>query len=308
MPSNSKKTIICYGEVLWDIFPNGARAGGAPFNVAYNLHRMGIHSKIISSIGVDALGDQLLDMIKNWGIPTDTIQQNDQYPTGTVIANIDEHNDAHYEIIRPVAWDYIEEKETYKTQIEAADAFVFGSLVTRNDVSRNTLHDLLKYAKLKVFDINLRPPFIDIPEILSLLEKVDIVKMNKAELRQLLQWIDVEYVSEEKSAKVLRDKFKLRAIIITKGSKGAAYLEGDTFVRTPAVHVEIKDTVGSGDSFLAGFLSTYIGQPGSTIEDALRNATTLGAFITNHEGACPDYTKEEFEVFKAANTIELKAI
>lgn len=294
MNENNKPTIVCYGEVLWDIFPDGARAGGAPFNVAYNLHKMGAEAYMISAIGEDKLGNDLVQVIQGWGIDISTIQQYEQYPTGTVIANMDDHNDAHYEIIAPVAWDHIQYREADKRLLERSDALVFGSLVTRNETSRNTLHQLIELARIKVFDINLRPPFIDVEEIKYLLGKANIVKMNKAELRQVLEWAHIPYESEEISMKKLSKEFTLDEIIVTKGSKGAAYLHGDDFFRVPAFHVEIKDTVGSGDSFLAGFLSSHLGKGPLSDLEALQYAAGLGAFITNHEGACPEYTKEEF--------------
>jgi fructokinase len=114
---------------LWDIFPEGSRAGGAPFNVAYNVHKMGIDVKMLSKTGKDELGEKLTDKIKSWGITTDFIQIDEVHPTSTVIAKIDEHNEASYEIVENVAWDFIDFLPEHQDLVANAEAFVFGSLL-----------------------------------------------------------------------------------------------------------------------------------------------------------------------------------
>lgn len=290
------KSIYCFGEVLWDIFPEGARAGGAPFNVAYNLMRMGIDSHMISRVGNDKLGVDLMAQLTNWNIPIDDSQTDLHYPTGTVIAHIDEHNEAQYDIIKPVAWDFIEFRKDYIEKISNADAFVFGSLITRNETSRKTLFELLEIATYKVFDINIRPPHYSVPIINELLTKSDLVKMNKAELRLVLDFLDKSYENEDDAVHFVQDKFDIKEVLISKGSKGALYYNGDEHYAAPAVPVTVKDTVGSGDSFLAGFLSKRI--TGADPAEIMAQATALGAFITSKEGACPNYSLADFEQFK----------
>lgn len=292
-------SIFCYGEVLWDIFPEGARAGGAPFNVAYNLMRMGIDAHMISRVGNDKLGTDLMSQLADWKIATQDSQIDTHYPTGTVIAHIDEHNEAHYDIIQPVAWDYIEFRNDYKEKISNASAFVFGSLITRNETSRNTLFELLEIAKFKVFDVNIRPPFYSIPVIKELLFKADLVKMNKAELRLILDFLNKDYKGEEDSIRFIQDTFDIKEILVSKGSKGAIYYNADAHYEVPAVPVTIQDTVGSGDAFLAGFLSKRI--LNADPYEIMGQATALGAFITSNEGACPNYTYSDFESFRIKN-------
>lgn len=299
MNTNKFNYVVCFGEVLWDIFPSGSRAGGAPFNVAYNLFKMGIDTKMLSRIGNDQLGHQLLNQIDQWGITTDFIQVDQERPTGTVLANFDEHGEAQYEIVKEVAWDYIETLPEHKELIQNSKAFVFGSLITRNEASKKTLLELLEHSKFRIFDVNFRPPFIDFEFIKKLLYKADLVKMNKAELRTILEFLGVDYIDEDTSIRHLQDYFNLNEIILTKGSKGARYFVGSTSYNFPAVHIEIADTVGSGDSFLAGFLSKRI--QGRSPEEIMKQATSLGAFITSKSGACPDYTYEEFRTFRENN-------
>ncbi len=294
--NNNKFYAVCFGEVLWDIFPAGSRAGGAPFNVAYNLDKMGVEVQMISKVGNDELGNELLNQIKSWDISTDFIQIDDEKPTGTVIANFDEHGEAHYDIVNDVAWDNIQITPEHKELIQNSEAFVFGSLIARNEVSKNTLLELIELSKFRVFDVNFRPPFIDFELIKTLLHKANLVKMNKAELRTIIEFLGEEYIDEDNSIKYIQKHFDLNEIVLTKGSKGARYFVGDKSYNFSAVSIEVNDTVGSGDSFLAGFLSKRI--QGKLPEEIMKQAVSLGAFITSKSGACPDYTYEEFKSFR----------
>ncbi|PIF44792.1 fructokinase [Chryseobacterium sp. 52] len=289
---------VCFGEVLWDIFPGEQRRiGGAPFNVAYHLFKMGLDVDMISSVGNDELGHELLHKIKNWQISTDNIQVTEEHPTSTVVASVDENNDAHYDIVENVAWDCIEMTQKNQQAIGMADALVFGTLAARNEKSKNTLFQLLEMSSYNVFDINLREPYYDIMIINELLHKTQLAKFNKAELRMVLDFLKKEYKDEKDSIRYLQDKFGIREIIVSKGSKGALYAHEDKFYLYPTIPVEVKDTVGSGDSFLAGFLSKRL-QKETSAHEIMAQAVSLGAFITSQEGACPDYTLEDFIEFK----------
>ncbi|MBL1222959.1 carbohydrate kinase [Chryseobacterium sp. L7] len=301
---DKKYKAVCFGEVLWDIFPGEQRRiGGAPFNVAYHLFKMGLDVEMISSVGDDDLGRELLNKIKNWQISTDHIQITEEYPTSTVIASVDENNDAHYEIVENVAWDFIETTQENQKVLSTADALIFGTLAARNEKSKNTLFQLLEISSYNVFDINLREPYYDIRIINELLHKTQLAKFNKAELRMVLDFLKKEYKDEKDSIRFLQDKFNIREIIVSKGSKGALYAHEDHFYLYPTIPVEVKDTVGSGDSFLAGFLSKRL-QKESSAHEIMAQAVSLGAFITSQEGACPEYTLEEFLGFKGRNELE----
>jgi fructokinase len=294
--NHSTSYVVCFGEVLWDIFPSGSRAGGAPFNVAYNLDKMGLKVQMISRIGNDELGNDLLKQIKSWNISTNFIQIDNEKPTGTVLANFDEQGEAHYDIVNDVAWDHIRILPEHHELIANAEAFVFGSLIGRNEESKNTLLELIELSKFRVFDVNFRPPFIDFELIKTLLLKAHLVKMNKAELRTIIEFLGEEYIDEDSSIKSLQDHFDLNEIVLTKGSKGARYFVGDKSYDFSAVSIEVNDTVGSGDSFLAGFLSKRI--QGKLPEEIMKQAVSLGAFITSKSGACPDFTYKEFKSFR----------
>jgi fructokinase len=294
-----KPYILCFGEVLWDIFPEGSKAGGAPFNVAYNVHKMGVNVEVLSRTGNDDLGEKLRQQINNWGISTKLIQVDENHPTSTVLARIDEHNEATYEIINHVAWDYIDYISEYNDLVSNAEAFVFGSLSSRNEKTRNTLLKLLETAKLKIFDVNLRPPFIDEELIKTLLHKADIVKINKSELWQILDLTGEKYYTEEEAVQAIQKHFAVDEIVLTKGSDGAGYFVHDRNYTLSAIPITVADTVGSGDAFLSGFISKRIFN--DSPEEILRNAVALGAFITSKAGACPDYNYSDFEEFKRNN-------
>jgi len=296
---DKKNKAVCFGEVLWDIFPGEQkRVGGAPFNVAYHLSRMGVETHMISSVGDDQLGHDLLQKMKNWNISTEHIQINTEYPTSIVIASMDENNDAHYDIVENVAWDFIDTTNADEEILNKADVLVFGTLAARNETSKNTLFHLLELSSYNVFDINLREPYYEISMIKDLLHKADLAKFNKAELRMMLDFLGKTYTNEEDSIHYLQDQFDLQEIIISKGSKGALYADKDDFYLYPTIPVTIKDTVGSGDSFLAGFLSKKL-EKGNSVDETMIQAVSLGAFITSQEGACPEYTVEDFNRFKS---------
>lgn len=290
--------IACFGEVLWDIFPGGdRRAGGAPFNVAYHLSKMGVEVNMISSVGNDELGRELLQKIQDWQISTAGIQINNTYPTSTVVATIDEHHDAHYDIVSDVAWDYMEFNPVNQAMVATSDALVFGSLATRNERTRNTLFQLLEASSYPVFDINLRAPHYDVHVIKDLLYKTHLAKFNKAELRMLIDFMGKSYTTEEDSVNFLRDTFGIGEVIVSKGSKGALYADHHDFYSIPTIPIQVKDTVGSGDSFLAGFLSKRLEQ-GTSATAMMHQAVSLGAFVTAQEGACPEYTLADFISFR----------
>jgi len=295
----NRKKISCFGEVLWDIFPSGKSAGGAPFNVAYHLNKLGHEVSAISRVGTDDLGTELLKQIKDWNIPQSFIQLDQKHPTSTVKAVFDVNNDAEYIFEDNVAWDYIEVDEKIRKKVASSDAFVFGSLITRSEASRNSLFELLEISKLNIFDINFRPPHYSLEVIRKILYKCHVFKLSKSELRLLLEFLKKDYTDEYESCKFLQETFGIPEIIITKGSKGAVYYNNSNFYNFPVVPVKIGDTIGSGDAFLAGFISKKL--ENATAEDSMEQAISLGAFVTSKIGACPPYSLPEFISFKKQN-------
>ncbi|WP_160714127.1 carbohydrate kinase family protein [Chitinophaga solisilvae] len=280
-------TTVCFGEMLWDIFPDGAKPGGAPMNVAYHLGKAGMESYIISRTGTDERGHALRQQLQQWGLPTDMCQTDPQYPTGTVIATAGADHEMSYDIIKPAAWDYIAWEPAQIPLLQRSAAFVFGSLATRNTVSLHTLQQLLRVAPYKVFDVNERPPHSDMEIIRHLMFQTSLVKMNQSELQALLAAEGMSYSGPAAGAEDILQIFPVDEVIVTLGSQGAFYMNHDMEWMQPAEKVMVKDTVGSGDSFLAGFLAKRL--RGASVEEAMAAAAKLSAFVTTQEGACPDY-------------------
>lgn len=285
---------ICFGEVLFDVLPNERKAGGAPMNVAYHLIQQGGRAAIISSVGSDEHGRELLQVLTEKNIPITHIQQDEIHETGIVLAQPVANGDMQYEIKEHVAWDFIHASSVYEELVTQSKYFIFGSLVTRNIVSRNTLFELLDIPTVKVFDINIRPPFFDLKNLTYQLKKTTILKLNAEELALLIEWLGAEqFLATEDRIRFLQDRFQIKDVIVTRGANGAIVNINGTFYENNGIAVKVVDTIGSGDSFLAGFLAHLAN--GVQPQLALDFASKLGAFVATQSGACPPYTKEMVE-------------
>jgi fructokinase len=290
MQSDNIHQVVCFGEVLWDLLPSGAVPGGAPMNVAYHLHKLNENPALITRVGIDKRGQDLMNIFSQQSVCTDFFQVDNKYETGKVYANPNEQNEVVYDIVKPVAWDFIEWDDAFTGLLENAEFFVFGSLAARNKVSKDTLFQLLEIAKNKVLDINLRTPHYNRKIVEQLLQKADFIKMNLAELELITGWFS-NHTSIEDRMKSIRDKFKISNMVVTMGGDGALlYMNGD-ITRHKGFKVDVVDTVGSGDAFLAGLLFQLL--DGAGCEDALEFASGLGAFVATQRGACPEYNGEE---------------
>lgn len=293
-------TCVCFGEVLFDVLPGEIKAGGSPMNVAYHLTTLGHKTALISRWGNDAKGKELKNILSRKRINSDNIQQDDAHATGMVTATPDTAGDMVYDIKENAAWDYIEFKPQYESLVKNAQYFIFGSLVTRSSVSRNTLFTLIDIPVTRVFDVNLRPPFVDQSVMEYQFSKADILKMNEEELDTITGWY-VQFKTIEDKIRFLQNRFQISGIIVTRGAKGAVINAQDDFYYHEGYKVSVADTVGSGDSFVAGYLSGIINHQ-STAE-ALASACTLGAFVATQSGGCPAYTQHTLLHFtKTLNT------
>jgi fructokinase len=277
-------TIVCFGEILWDILPTGKQPGGAPFNVAVHLHQLGLPVRFISRVGDDELGTELVDFVESKALGTDLIQHGKTHLTGIVKANVDDANEVTYKIVQPVAWDYIQYDEKLEATVAAADAFVFGSLAARSPATRETLYRLLESARLKVFDVNMRPPHYTREVMKYLLSKANLVKMNHHELAEIMAWFGPE-TDEAAAIQWLAQRFDLQAMCVTKGADGALLWANGRLYRSPGVAVTVQDTIGSGDAFLAALLKGWLA--GEAPGAALRFACAAGAFVATQQGATP---------------------
>ena len=276
--------IACFGEMLWDVLPTGRQPGGAPLNVAVHLHNFGLEALIISRVGHDDLGAELLAFVEAKGISTCYVQRGETHLTGVVKANVSDSMEVTYQIVKPVAWDYIQYNAALSELVETAEAFVFGSLAARQAPSRETLYRLLQQARLKVFDVNLRPPHYSRDVVTYLLKQADVVKLNHHELAEIMGWFGTS--ADEKTAlRWLAERFGLQAVCVTKGADGAALWVGQQLYRSPGIAVQVQDTIGSGDAFLAALLRGWLA--GQAPADYLAFACAAGSLVASYQGATP---------------------
>ena len=285
--------ITCFGEVLWDVFPTHKKIGGAPLNVAARLQSFGNNVSMVSRIGEDEKGEDILDFFKERGVNTEGVQVDTIHKTGKVKVILDEEGTASYDIMFPRAWDKIALSDTAKAIVQNSDAFVFGSLVARDTVSRETLYELLKLAKYKIFDVNLRPPYYNNEVLKHLMSQADFVKFNDEEIIEIAKAFGFTSESLEAIIQFIATETQAETICVTKGGKGAILYVNNTFYTNSGYKVKVADTVGAGDSFLASIITKLLNK--TAPQDALNFACAVGAIVASKAGANPEIQKEAIE-------------
>lgn len=289
-PSHAQPPLIaCFGEVLWDILPRGLFLGGAPLNVAYHASRLGLRARPISAVDRDFLGDEALRRIRDWGLETTFIHRLDDKPTGTVRATLDARGAATFAIAQRVAWDHIL-VPTALRRAEAPNAIVYGTLALRAASNRNALTELLAAwpAALRVLDLNLRTPHDHGIGVKLALSHAQFVKLNDEELARMTDRPTRTLAQLETAARRFAAMHDLSQICVTAGARGAGLLWSRQWHWEPSRPVAVRDTVGAGDAFLAGFLSAHLMRKESP-QAALASACRLGEFVAARDGATPPY-------------------
>ncbi|MBQ6924281.1 MAG: carbohydrate kinase [Kiritimatiellae bacterium] len=277
-------TIAGLGEVLWDMLPDGRQCGGAPANVIFHASKLGAQGLVVSAVGADAAGDDLLAFLKGKGIDCSLVARND-LPTGTVTVTL-ENGMPSYVIHRPAAWDAIPYTDAVDAVVPRLSAVVFGSLAQRDERSRETLFRILRHPALhalKFFDINLRQKFYSRETIAESLEVADVLKLNDEECAVLAELFGLPG-DPRGAVAALADRFGLSHVILTLGAKGSMLYDGAAFAEYPVAPCEkLVDTVGCGDSFLAAWCVAFLCGKGA--DAAMREATALSAYVAGHKGA-----------------------
>ncbi len=286
---------VCFGEVLWDVFPNHKKIGGAPLNVALRMNSLGIDTSVISQIGEDKNGNEIRDYISNSGISVDAVSTTSNYPTGEVQVILNERGSASYEIKHPAAWDKIEVSKIKVDITKKSDVFIFGSLVCRDEISRNTLFELLNVATYKVFDINLRPPHYKKEVLKQLLRSSNFVKFNDDELFEISEMMGSKFNSLEQNIKFIAETFLPNTICVTKGNHGAVLFHKAKWYYNSGYKIKVKDTVGAGDSFLASLIAKLLQKEDPQI--ALDFACAMGALVAGSSGANPEINMQQIQNF-----------
>ncbi len=280
--------IVGLGELLWDILPDGKKIGGAPGNFAYHSSQFGYRGAVISAVGNDKLGDEILENIGDKHLAGSI--ERVKYPTGSVQVTLDDNGVPIYDIKENVAWDNIPYTEKIEEIATNTFAVSFGSLAQRNIVTRETIEKFLdampdEAGRYKIFDINLRQGFYTKETICNSMERCNILKINDEELVAISRMFGYPGIDLQDKCWILLAKYKLELLILTCGVNGSyVFTPGNvSFVATPKV--DVADTVGAGDSFTATFIASILN--GETVKDAHMKAVRVSAYVCTQHGAMP---------------------
>ncbi|WP_369586355.1 carbohydrate kinase family protein [Kingella oralis] len=285
--------ITAFGEILWDNLPTGKVLGGAPVNLLTHLAALGADCSVISRCGNDADGAALREAIRRKHVAIDFIQTDPQLATSQVLVQLNDEGCAHYDIVYPCAWDKIQAGEAAKTRVAQSDVFIFGSLSVRDAVSRQALAELLPHASFKIFDVNLRPPHYRLAHLSDMMRQADFIKLNDDELHEIATALGSPYRSIEQNIRFIAEHTHTRQICVTLSKHGALYFcDGELFAHH-GYRVTVADTVGAGDSFLAGFIHQYLQR--KPPQEILAFACALGSLVASRHGATPEVSLAEIE-------------
>ena len=280
--------VVGVGEILWDLLPQGPVLGGAPANFASHARRLGARAALISAVGGDPLGERATDSLELQGIDHSAVATVSAHPSGTVHVDLGRDGEPAYRITENVAWDFIPNTPAALVLASAADAICYGTLALRGAVSRATILAVIDAAApacIRVFDVNLRPPWVEPDVIATLLQRSDVVKVNDAELEVLTELLDLEGEEEER-VEQLAARYPIRVVAVTKGAAGCRLFARGRHVVHPGFPAgEIVDTVGAGDAFSAALaLGVWKDLPLSLIAET---SNRVARDVCRQSGASP---------------------
>ena len=295
-----KNKICCFGEILWDLLPEGKKLGGAPFNVACSLKSLGADVEFISRIGQDSLADEILIEVASKGISTDSIQIDPIHPTGKVEVSLDAKGVAAYRIETDVAWDFIESNEKLLKLVRHSKAFIFGSLVARG-ASFDALKTFFELASFNVFDLNLRPPFYSDSLLIELMGHAQMLKFNDEELYLVAEMLNSPFHSMDQHIEFIAKETQTEIICVTQGMFGAVLYHKKQWIYNSGFKVKVFDTVGAGDAFLGTLIYGLIAN--DTPLNSLNRACAMGALVAGSAGANPNISENELMQFMGGYNI-----
>lgn len=280
--------VVGMGEALWDVLPEGKKIGGAPANFAYHVSQFGLPSCVVSAIGDDALGKEIIENFTSKGL--DQLIAEVPYPTGTVQVEIDQTGIPLYDIKENVAWDNIPYTEHLDALAKRTKAVCFGSLAQRNVVSRETINHFLDTMpkdddSLIVFDVNLRQGFYNKEILCKSMQNCNILKINDEELITVSRMFGYHGIDLQDKCWILLGKYNLKMLILTCGINGSYVFTPGNVSFQPTPKVEVADTVGAGDSFTAAFIASIL--KGKSVTEAHTIAVKTSAYVCTQKGAMP---------------------
>ena len=287
------KVTVGMGEALWDVLPEGKKMGGAPANFAYHVSQFGLESCVVSAVGDDKLGAEIISNLTSKGLKQ--LIETVPYPTGTVQVEIDQAGIPQYDIKENVAWDNIPYTPQLEELASRTQAVCFGSLAQRSIVSRETINRFLDAMpadpnNLVVFDVNLRQGFYNKEILCNSMERCNILKINDEELVTVSRMFGYPGIDLQDKCWILLGKYNLKMLILTCGINGSYVFTPGNVSFQPTPQVKVADTVGAGDSFTAAFIASII--KGKPVEEAHKTAVEVSAFVCTQNGAMPVLPQE----------------
>jgi len=296
-----QKTVLSFGETLWDLFPSGPVLGGAPFNLACRIHNLGDRGVMVTRIGRDEHGLKAMEQIVAFGMDPSQVQRDQRYPTGTVHVTLDKQGNPDFSIAHEIACDFIEITDELLERAAVADCLYFGTLAQRTQRSRLSLHRLLDAAgkAVRFLDINLRKDCFFRETISESLTKANVLKLNLQEAHYLAELFEISMSSLPDFCDEMLEEWSLSCCLVTLGEHGAFAASGDgKKVYEPGYEIKVVDTCGSGDAFSAGFIHDYL--RGKSLGDCCRFGTALGALVAMQRGGTAPLSIEEVRHFLKA--------
>lgn len=280
--------VVGMGEALWDVLPEGKKIGGAPANFAYHVSQFGLPGYVVSAVGDDALGREIVENFTSKGL--NQLIAEVPYPTGTVQVEIDQAGIPQYDIKENVAWDNIPYTDSLEALAKRTKAVCFGSLAQRNVVSRETINRFLDAMpqsddSLVVFDVNLRQGFYNKEILCNSMSRCNILKINDEELVTVSRMFGYPGIDLQDKCWILLGKYNLKMLILTCGINGSYVFTPGNVSFQPTPQVEVADTVGAGDSFTAAFIASIL--KGRSVQEAHSRAVQTSAYVCTRKGAMP---------------------
>jgi len=300
-----KLKLVGIGEVLWDLLPGGRQMGGAPANFAYQASSLGAESRVVSRVGRDEAGRELMRRLQQLGVPTDCVEEDSTAPTGTVTVEVAADGQPQFTIHENVAWDFITGEGAGQLAVASADAVCFGTLAQRNETSRRTIRTLIKNMPAdswRILDVNLRQQFYSRELIEESLTMADVLKVNETELPRLTEMFQLRGDERAQLAELVR-RFHLRVVAYTRGGRGSLLHSAGRWSGHSGILTKVADTVGAGDSFTAALaLGLLAGWP---LEEVNRRASEVAAYVCSQPGATPELPERLRALFLGVRSARL---
>jgi len=290
--------VLALGELLWDMLPSEKLLGGAPANFCYRLRQLGVPARLVSRVGADPLGDDLLAALEARSFDLSLVQRDPHIPTGTVDVVLTSEGNPSFTINTNVAYDYLEATEGLLTAAKESRLICFGTLVQRSSRTRETVYRVLDVAAsaTKFLDINLRKECYSAETVTESLKRADILKLNQSEVKVVAELLRLPVDTPKQVAELVMERYQVKTVLVTLGEHGVYAIDSKGQETTVSgMSVEVVDTIGSGDSFSAGFVFKYL--QGSSLVECCRFGNQMGAMNATRKGGMPQISMAEVEQF-----------